>query len=204
MRYVIRGSVDERGAGPPRSRDGRRGFRVAGLVAATRPRSRPARGRARQRRAATGAQPERADLPVLRRKAATLNPHEIQADDLAMQGWAAVFRGLAPENVREAARLFDQAVERDPRSTEAWVVWPTSIASVLRTAGCPIVRPPCAGPSKRWSACAGSTRTTSSRCSPGKASRPAAAIGASCSQSRIPPSSGFQAMRRAWAIARQR
>ena len=50
-------------------------------------------------------------------KAATLNPHEIQADDLAMQGWAAVFRALAPENFREAARLFDQAVERDPRST---------------------------------------------------------------------------------------
>ena len=50
-------------------------------------------------------------------KAATLNPHEIQADDLAMQGWATVFRGIAPENVREAARLFDQAVERDPRST---------------------------------------------------------------------------------------
>ena len=50
-------------------------------------------------------------------KAATTNPDEVQADDLAMQGWAAVFRGLAPENVREAARLFDQAVERDPRST---------------------------------------------------------------------------------------
>ena len=53
------------------------------------------------------------------KKAATLKPHEIQADDLAMQGWAAWFRGITPENVREAARLFDQAVERDPRSTRA-------------------------------------------------------------------------------------
>jgi TolB-like protein len=50
-------------------------------------------------------------------KAAALKPHEIQADDLAMQGWAAIFRGVAPENFREAASLFDQAVERDPRST---------------------------------------------------------------------------------------
>ena len=50
-------------------------------------------------------------------KAAALKPHEIQADDLAMQGWAAWFRGITPENLREAASLFDQAVQRDPRST---------------------------------------------------------------------------------------
>jgi TolB-like protein len=53
------------------------------------------------------------------KKASALKPHEIQADDLAMQGWAAWFRGITPENVREAASLFDQAVERDPRSTRA-------------------------------------------------------------------------------------
>lgn len=52
-------------------------------------------------------------------KAVTLKPHEVQADDLAMQGWAAWFRGITPENVREAANLFDQAVQRDPRSTRA-------------------------------------------------------------------------------------
>ena len=52
-------------------------------------------------------------------KAAALKPHEVQADDLAMQGWAAWFRGMTPENIREAASLFDQAVERDPRSTRA-------------------------------------------------------------------------------------
>ena len=50
-------------------------------------------------------------------KVAALEPHEVQADDLAMRGWAAWFRGIAPENIREAASLFDQAVERDPRST---------------------------------------------------------------------------------------
>jgi adenylate cyclase len=52
-------------------------------------------------------------------KAVALKSHEVQADDLAMQGWAAIFRGVTPENLREAARLFDRAVERDPRSTRA-------------------------------------------------------------------------------------
>ncbi len=52
-------------------------------------------------------------------KASALKRHEVQADDLAMQGWAAWFRGVTPENVREAVSLFDQAVERDPRSTRA-------------------------------------------------------------------------------------
>ena len=50
-------------------------------------------------------------------KAAALKPHEIQADDLAMQGWAAIFRGISPENFRDAASFFDQSVQRDPRST---------------------------------------------------------------------------------------
>lgn len=49
-------------------------------------------------------------------KVAALRPHERQADDLAMQGWAAYFRGITPENVREADGLFAQAVQRDPRS----------------------------------------------------------------------------------------
>ncbi len=50
-------------------------------------------------------------------KAAALKPNEIQADDLAMQGWAAIFRGISPENFRDAASFFDQSVQRDPRST---------------------------------------------------------------------------------------
>jgi len=54
------------------------------------------------------------------KKAAALAPHELQADDLAMQGWAVFLRGLTPENVRESLRLFEEAVGRDPRSTRAW------------------------------------------------------------------------------------
>jgi len=53
-------------------------------------------------------------------KVAMLKPHEVQADDIAMQGWATYFRGMTPENIRDAAGLFEQAVQRDPRSTRAW------------------------------------------------------------------------------------
>lgn len=53
-------------------------------------------------------------------KVAALTPNEVQADDLAMQGWAMYLRGLTPENIRDAAKVFEQAVQRDPRSTRAW------------------------------------------------------------------------------------
>ena len=53
-------------------------------------------------------------------KVAALKPNEMQADDLAMQGWATYFRGYTPENLREASSLFELAVQRDPRSTRAW------------------------------------------------------------------------------------
>ena len=53
-------------------------------------------------------------------KVAALKPNEVQADDLAMQGWATYFRGMTPENIREASKVFEQAVQRDPRSTRAW------------------------------------------------------------------------------------
>lgn len=53
-------------------------------------------------------------------RAATLEPRQVQADDLAMQGWAVWFRGLSPENTFEALRLFEEAVARDPDSLRAW------------------------------------------------------------------------------------
>lgn len=53
-------------------------------------------------------------------RAAALSPDQVQADDLAMQGWAVWFRGFTPENLREAGRLFDAAVRRDPGSIRGW------------------------------------------------------------------------------------
>jgi TolB-like protein/DNA-binding winged helix-turn-helix (wHTH) protein len=53
-------------------------------------------------------------------RAATLRPEHVQADDLAMQGWAVWMRGLSPENAVEALRLFDEAVARDPDSLRGW------------------------------------------------------------------------------------
>lgn len=66
-------------------------------------------------------------------KAEALQPNEVQADDLAMQGWATYFHGMTPENIREAARLFEQAVQRDPRSLRAWggVAFTNSVGAAL-------------------------------------------------------------------------
>lgn len=66
-------------------------------------------------------------------KVAALKPNEVQADDLAMQGWATYFHGMTPENIREAAGLFEQAVERDPRSIRAWggVAFTNSVGAAL-------------------------------------------------------------------------
>jgi DNA-binding winged helix-turn-helix (wHTH) protein/TolB-like protein len=49
-----------------------------------------------------------------------LEPGQVQADDMAMQGWAVWFRGFTPENLREAGRLFEAAVDRDPPSIRGW------------------------------------------------------------------------------------
>ena len=66
-------------------------------------------------------------------KVAALKQREVQADDLAMQGWATYFRGMTPENIREAAGLFEQAVQRDPRSTRGWggVAFTSNIGAAL-------------------------------------------------------------------------
>jgi hypothetical protein len=53
-------------------------------------------------------------------RAAELKPEEMQADDLAMQGWSIVYRGLSRENVLEAQKLFEAAVAQDPKSVRAW------------------------------------------------------------------------------------
>jgi tetratricopeptide (TPR) repeat protein len=45
-----------------------------------------------------------------------LKPGEVAADDLAMRGWSVYMRGLSPENLREALRLFEAAVAKDPHS----------------------------------------------------------------------------------------
>lgn len=52
-------------------------------------------------------------------RAAALKPEEVQADDLAMQGWSVLYRGLSRENVLEAQRLFEAAVAQDPKSVRA-------------------------------------------------------------------------------------
>jgi adenylate cyclase len=53
-------------------------------------------------------------------RVAALKPNEVKADDLAMQGWASYLRGMTPQNIREAARLCEQAVQRDPQSARGW------------------------------------------------------------------------------------
>ena len=52
-------------------------------------------------------------------RASRLKPTEIAADDLAMRGWSVYMRGLSPENLREALRLFEAAVAKDPDSVRA-------------------------------------------------------------------------------------
>lgn len=53
-------------------------------------------------------------------RAFLLKPDQVQADDFAMQGWAIYYRGFTPENLREAGRLFEAAVSRDPGSVRGW------------------------------------------------------------------------------------
>lgn len=53
-------------------------------------------------------------------RAATLKPEEVEADDLAMQGWNAYYRGLSRENLLEALQHFDAAVVKDPKSIRGW------------------------------------------------------------------------------------
>ena len=53
-------------------------------------------------------------------RAAALQPHQVEAEDVAMQGWAVWYRGLSRENVAEALRLFETAVARDSGSLRAW------------------------------------------------------------------------------------
>jgi adenylate cyclase len=52
--------------------------------------------------------------------AAALTPPEVQADDLAMMGWAIFNQGLTRENLLAAGPLFDAAVARDPNSVRGW------------------------------------------------------------------------------------
>lgn len=54
------------------------------------------------------------------KRAAGLAPEEVQADDLAMQGWEVWYRGVSRENTLAALRLFEAAVARDPNSTRGW------------------------------------------------------------------------------------
>lgn len=53
-------------------------------------------------------------------RAAVLGPEQVQADDVAMQGWGVYFRGLSRENFLAALPLFEQAVAKDPRSILGW------------------------------------------------------------------------------------
>ena len=53
-------------------------------------------------------------------RAAVLGPEQVQADDLAMQGWGVYFRGLSRENFLAALPLFEQAVAKDDRSILGW------------------------------------------------------------------------------------
>ena len=63
------------------------------------------------------------DLQMVRSEGQTLArlpPERIQADDLAMRGWAVLYGGLNQATNREALELFERAVRSDPRSTRGW------------------------------------------------------------------------------------
>lgn len=49
-------------------------------------------------------------------RAAKMQPHQVEADDLAMQGFAVFLRGVSKENFLEARHIFEQAVAKDPNS----------------------------------------------------------------------------------------
>lgn len=51
---------------------------------------------------------------------ARLSTEEVHADDLAMQGWATLYRGMNRQTAGEAAVLFERAVSMDPRSVRGW------------------------------------------------------------------------------------
>lgn len=55
---------------------------------------------------------------VVRR--AALSGSQIDADDMAMRGYALWYRGFQRENVIQALALFEQAVVKDPSSARAW------------------------------------------------------------------------------------
>jgi adenylate cyclase len=62
--------------------------------------------------------------------AARLGPQEVGAEDLAMQGWAALYRGVNRQTSDEARALFERAVTMDARSVRGWggVAYASSIA----------------------------------------------------------------------------
>ncbi len=53
-------------------------------------------------------------------QAAALAPERMRADDLAMQGFGLYFRGITPQNLKEASELFERALRMDARSVRAW------------------------------------------------------------------------------------
>jgi TolB-like protein len=53
-------------------------------------------------------------------RAAALAPAAVQADDLAMQGWAAYLRGFTRDNLQQSLDLFERAVTKDPKSLRGW------------------------------------------------------------------------------------
>jgi len=52
--------------------------------------------------------------------ASRLAPEAVDADELAMQGWAVLYRGTNSKNNEEALALFERAVAMDPRSVRGW------------------------------------------------------------------------------------
>ena len=52
--------------------------------------------------------------------AARLAPNAVRAEDLAMQGWAALYRGLNRKTNEEALALFERAVAMDASSVRGW------------------------------------------------------------------------------------
>ena len=82
-------------------------------------------------------------------RATRLKPAEVAADDLAMRGWSVYMRGLSPENLREALRLFEAAVAKDPGSARALAGVSVLAVSASSLDGFRTRRPHCKEPKRQ-------------------------------------------------------
>jgi TolB-like protein len=96
-------------------------------------------------------------------RAARLTPELVTADDLAMRGWSVYFRVLSGGNFREALRLFEEALAKDPNSVRALAGVSTASSFGVMLEYLADRRPLCGGLRTRMGGSSNSARMTGSR-----------------------------------------